>query len=80
MKTGHALPTLPEGALDMTPPFMYHSVAWVWLEYLTRGLDAAEDAMSTCLNLIQPQKIPTSAGVCADLPDGGTLAGERMVL
>lgn len=72
----------------MTPPFMYYSIAWVWLEYLTRGLNAAEDAMSKCLDLIQPQKIPTIAGEGADLlPDGsgsfgngGTLAGERIVL
>lgn len=86
-KTGHAAPAGPEGALDMTPPFMYYSVAWVWLEYLTRGLDAAEDAMSKCLDLIHPQKDPTIAGEGADLlPDdrgsfgGRTSAGERILL
>lgn len=87
-KTGHAVPTQPEGALDMTPPFMYYSVAWVWLEYLTRGLDAAEDAMTKCMGLIHPQKVPTIAGEDADLLHdgsgnfgiGGTLTGERVVL
>eukprot|EP00752_Nemacystus_decipiens_P004418 g4034.t1 len=75
---GHAVPPHPEGALDMTPPFMYYSVAWVWLEYLTRGLHAAEDAMSTCLDLIQPQKSTTIAGEGAGLPaDGGTLLGNK---
>lgn len=69
----------------MTPPFMYYSVAWVWLEYLARGLDAAEDTMSKCLDLIQPQKSSTIAWEGAGLrPDGsgrfgsgGTLVGER---
>lgn len=70
----------------MTPPFMYYSVAWVWLEYLTSGLDAAEYAMSKCLDLIR--EVPTTAGKAADLlpgdggsfGSGGTLAGERIVL
>lgn len=69
----------------MTPAFMYYSVAWVWLEYLTRGLGAAEDAMSKCLDLIQPQKSSTISGEGAgSVPDGrggfgkgGTSAGER---
>lgn len=69
----------------MTPPFVYYSVAWVWLEYLTRGLDAAENSMSKCLDLIQPQKSTTIAEEGAGLPpygscsfgSGGTLPGER---
>lgn len=69
----------------MTPPIMYYSVAWVWLEYLTKGLDAAEDAMSKCLEMIQPQRSTTTAGDGAGLPPDGsgsfgsgrTLPGER---
>lgn len=69
----------------MTPPIMYYSVAWVWLEYLTKGLDAAEDAMSKCLEMIQPQST-TTAGDGAGLPPDGsgsfgsgrTLPGERV--
>lgn len=72
----------------MTPPFMYYSVAWVWLEYLTRGLEAAEDAMSKCLGLVQPKKMPITAGEANGLyaggsgtfRPGGTMAGEHVML
>ena len=72
----------------MTPPFMYYSVAWVWLEYLARGLDAAEDAMSKCLDLIQPKKSSATAEEGAGLLPGGsgrfstrrTFAGERYLV
>eukprot|EP00903_Cladosiphon_okamuranus_P019261 g17707.t2 len=81
---GHSSPSRPEGALDMTPPFMYYSVAWVWLEYLTRGLFAAEDAMSKCLDLIQPQSSTIGGEGAGLLPEysgricsGGTLAGNK---
>lgn len=33
----------------MTPPLMYYSACWVWLEYLTRGPEQAEQAMSESL-------------------------------
>lgn len=33
----------------MTPPLMYYSACWVWLEYLTRGPEQAEQAMSDSL-------------------------------
>ncbi len=71
----------------MTPPFMYYSVAWVWLEYLTRGVHAAEGAMSKCLGLVQPKTTPTTAGEANDLfPERsgsfglrGTLAGKYVM-
>ncbi|CAN0534939.1 unnamed protein product, partial [Ectocarpus sp. 12 AP-2014] len=50
-----------DGVLDMTPPFMYHAIAWVWMEFLSVGLDAAEDAMSKCLELAQPSTTPTGS-------------------
>lgn len=66
----------------MTPPFMYYSVAWVWLEYLTRGLEAAEDTMSKCLALVQPNATPTSdeaSGLDVDgSGTGRTTAGEHV--
>lgn len=83
LSTGIAAPNRLEGGLDMTPPFMYYSVAWVWLEYLTRGLEAAEDVMSKCLGLVQPKTMPIMAGKASGLyPDGsgtgGTMAGEEV--
>lgn len=83
--TGIAVPDQPEGALDMTPPFMYYSVAWVWLEYLSRGLEAAEETMSTCLDLVQPKMTPDggASGYPADRSSSnglhGMLAGEPLV-
>ncbi|CAM9193049.1 unnamed protein product, partial [Hapterophycus canaliculatus] len=65
---GIAVPDQFGGALDMTPPFMYYSVAWVWLEYLSRGIEAAEEAMSTCLDLIQPKTMPAVRGGAGDHP------------
>lgn len=35
----------------MTPPLMYYSAAWAWLEYLAGGPADAEAAMATCLEL-----------------------------
>lgn len=74
----------PEGALDMTPPLMYYSVAWVWLEYLTRGQDEAEKAMTKCLALAKSTTKQTGACSTGDVSAtandnvslGGTLAGE----
>ncbi|CAM9382705.1 unnamed protein product, partial [Ectocarpus fasciculatus] len=57
-----------DGALDMTPPFMYHAIAWVWMEFLSVGLDAAEDAMSKCLELAQPSTPPTGSGEASGVP------------
>ncbi|CAM9346697.1 unnamed protein product [Ectocarpus sp. 4 AP-2014] len=57
-----------DGALDMTPPFMYHAIAWVWMEFLSVGLDAAEDAMSKCLELAQPSTTPTGSGEASGVP------------
>ncbi|CAM9862345.1 unnamed protein product, partial [Scytosiphon promiscuus] len=82
---GVAMPDQPEGALDMTPPFMYYSVAWVWLEYLSRGLEAAEEAMSTCLDLVQSKTMPAVDGGASGHPTDsstsdplhGMLAGNR---
>lgn len=80
---GIAAPNHLEGALDMTPPFMYYSVAWVWLEYLTSGLEAAEEAMSKCLGLVELNTVPIIAGEASDLHvggsgTGGTSAGEHV--
>ncbi|CAM9923452.1 unnamed protein product, partial [Ectocarpus sp. 13 AM-2016] len=57
-----------DGALDMTPPFMYHAIAWVWMEFLSVGLDAAEDAMSKCLELAQPSTTPTGSDEASGVP------------
>lgn len=45
--------SVPWGALDLTPPVLYFSAAWAWLEYLTRGPDRAEEAMAESLRLVQ---------------------------
>lgn len=67
----------------MTPPFMYYSVAWAWLEYLTRGQDEAEDTMTECLRLAQATTTPTDVAATGDVQDttnegrlGGAVAGE----
>lgn len=67
----------------MTPSFMYYSVAWVWLEFLTRGQEAAEKAMAKCLDLAQSVTIPTDAGetagasvIAGGVRLGGTLQGK----
>lgn len=78
-----------DGALDMTPPFMYHAIAWVWMEFLSVGLDAAEDAMSKCLELAQRSTTPTGSGEASGVPAessssssnfgiGGTSTGESI--
>lgn len=81
--TGVDTPNRPEGAFDMTPSFMYYSVAWVWLEFLTRGQEAAEKAMAKCLDLAQIVAVPTDAnesagasGVGGDVRLSGTLKGK----
>lgn len=83
--TGIAAPNRLEGALDMTPPLMYYSVAWVWLEYLTRGLKAAEDTMSKCLILVQSNTMPIISDDASGLylngsGTGRTMAGEHVKL
>lgn len=67
----------------MTPSFMYYSVAWVWLEFLTRGQEAAEKAMAKCLVLARRETGPTDAGDTAGASGvgdnvhlGGTLKGK----
>lgn len=67
----------------MTPSFMYYSVAWVWLEFLTRGQEAAEKAMANCLDLARSVTVSTDAGETAgasvvggDVRLGGTLKGK----
>lgn len=68
----------------MTPPFMYHAVAWVWLEYLTRGQDKAEAAMAECLRLARSAGVPLHVGANDELSSetnreehiGRTLMGE----
>ena len=69
----------------MTPSFMYYSVAWVWLEFLTRGREAAEKAMAKCLGLAQIVTARTDAGetdaasgVRGDVRLGGTLKGKHV--
>lgn len=83
--TGVDTSNRPEGAFDMTPSFMYYSVAWVWLEFLTRGQEAAQKAMAKCLDLAQIVSVPTDAGgtdgasdVSGDVGLGGTLKGKRV--
>lgn len=50
----NGISSILQGGLDMTPSaFMYHSVAWVWLEYLTRGSVEAEHAMAECLAMVK---------------------------
>lgn len=74
-----------EGALDMTPSFMYYSVARVWLEHLIGGQDEAEKVMRECLDLAQGTMMPTetsrTGGISAqhgrNLRLGETIAGER---
>lgn len=74
-----------EGALDMTPSFMYYSVAWVWLEFLTIGQEAADEAMAKCLGLAQSVPMPTDAGgtagasvIAGSVRLGGTLQGKPL--
>lgn len=38
-------------ALDKTSSLMYYSAAWAWLEYLTRGAEAAGEVMQSSLEL-----------------------------
>lgn len=38
-------------ALDKTSSLMYYSAAWAWLEYLTRGAEAAGEVMQYSLEL-----------------------------
>lgn len=68
----------------MTPPLMYYSAAWVWLEYLTRGPAQAEQAMSDSLSaadlgveIMQARASGgSSAGDIESTRIGGSLAGE----
>lgn len=70
----------------MTPPLLYYAVAWVWLEYLTRGQNEAEKAMTKCLTLANSTTKQTGAcstdGFSATANEnvslGGTLAGEAV--
>lgn len=72
----------------MTPSLMYYSVAWAWLEYLTRGRDEAENAMATCLSMARGATTEAIGGATTGLSAdgvgsirlGGTLAGEMLQL
>ena len=45
---------------------MYHSVAWVWMEYLSRGPDEAEHAMAECLAMVKAKMNATQTNDSAD--------------
>lgn len=68
----------------MTPPLMYYSAAWVWLEYLTRGPAQAEQAMSDSLKAadhsFEQMQARASGGLSAGGDEsariGGNLTGE----
>lgn len=66
-----------QGGLDLTPSaFVYHCIAWVWLEYLTRGPDKAEHAMAECLTMVGLK--PRKSGNNSHLR--GSMRGNRSVM
>lgn len=70
--------SVPQGGLDMTPSaFMYHSIAWVWLEYLTRGPDKAEHAMAECLTMV---KLKSRKSGNNDSHLRGSMRGDRSAM